>query len=190
MSDGHDPRAHQDPAPLDKDPAVVRRVTLALQALPPQTFEHDAAVLDRYHAYAAEITRLALLGVTAVGALFVATLPSAEATRALSRVITELRWTAGATVALLGGSALAALFYHYVSTESLGNHLRLCRLQVARASDQSMSDDEVAAALRDRRRHFGASARLLTTALLLLVAGILSFAVFCGYLMLAAGRTP
>jgi hypothetical protein len=176
-------------APLGENNGLeVPRITLALQALPAQTFEHDVAVLERYHAYAAEVTRLALLGLTAVGALFVATLPSPEATRALTPVIGPVRWAAGVSLVLLGGSALVALLYHYVSTESLADHLRLCRLQVAEANAPQKSEARVNAADRDRRRNFGASTRLLAAALALLLMGIISFTTFCGYLMLAAGR--
>ena len=161
-------------------PQPTPNAVVGLRSLPDKTFEHDMAVLDRYQSFSAEVARLALLGVTAIGALFVAAFGADKAPAALRSALAASQWAALLALSAFGAATLAALFHRYISTDSMAAHLRALRLRAApRSGDARRAQDEEA----DRDGRLRASSRWLAVAAVCLAIGAVCFALTCGILI-------
>ena len=84
-----------------------------------ETFEHDVTLLDRYLAFSAELARLSILAIGAIGYLI-----TNNAFAATKVQVKTWLWIA---LVALGLSTAAALAHRYFAPDSLGNHLELLR---------------------------------------------------------------
>lgn len=90
-------------------------------------YKVDLELLDRYNAFAAEVLRLALLGVAGYGFLLTKIVAdSVERARLLERAGPVLIWVGLAALAVSAASALA---HRYFATDSMAHHVRKLRLR-------------------------------------------------------------
>jgi hypothetical protein len=126
-----------------------------------EEYEADVCLLDRYQNFSAELLRLALVGLGAIGFMM---------HEMADQFLRSSGARAGAIVALvsLGLAAGGALGHRYVSTDGVYYHLRALR-----RSDNPAS---VEASRLSRNRAYDRSARLLALSATCLLLGIASLA--------------
>jgi hypothetical protein len=158
---------------------------LGAESLPSGTFEHDLGLLDRYQAFSAEILRLAMLGVTAIGAIFLsvygADVPRTKLLHLLVDADNQILLALGG----FGISAVAALAHRYFSTDSLAYHLKLLRL-----AERGGAVDQVYEEKKGRRNQFGASRWVLGAAAIAFACGVIGFSWMCGKIVQSARVAP
>lgn len=102
--------------------------SLGLVPIPEGTFEHDVSLLEKYQEFSAELLRLALLGLTAIGLVVsqaVFAQPD-ESANTLSKLGLVKTWIVAALL-LFALAVLGALWHRYVSSDSLSWHLQAMR---------------------------------------------------------------
>lgn len=131
---------------------IQKSQSLGSVPLPSETFEHDLSVSDKYQSFSAELLRLALLGVGAIGFLISNFVLQREAA-------TNLKSSSGLKPYLvlslisLGISAACALLHRYFGPDSLACHLEALRLMLRNnAGDRKNAEKQEEA--RDRRFKF------------------------------------
>jgi hypothetical protein len=82
-----------------------------------KTYQSELALLDRYHAFSAELLRIALIGLAAFGFLLKETFVRIDWAQANCWLISS-KVFAAVSVAMLGLSAACALAQRYASTEA------------------------------------------------------------------------
>ena len=152
---------------------------LGLTKLPDKTFEHDLAVSDRYQSFSAELLRLALLGIAAIGFLVTNILLR---TASLSGnpgtpprpLPPEFKLYLSTSLICLGLSAACALLHRYFGSDSVAYHLASLRRDLR----QAPGDDAKAKEEREGRNwRFRWSGRLLFVSGFLLWIGAISLAI-------------
>lgn len=143
--------------------------------IPERTFEHDLAVQERYQAFSAELLRLDLLGISAVGLVVINLMfPQGDASVKNLPLLSDI----GLIIGLLcfGISAGAALTHRYCSADSLSWHLSSLRRGIRRSEEDATAED---VERHKRYRQFKASrTALLVSAIALgIAAAALVFAV-------------
>jgi hypothetical protein len=118
--------------------------SLGLVPIPEGTFEHDVAILGKYQEYSAELLRLALLGMSAIGLVVSQAVLSKpdESANALGMLASVKPWIIAALLSF-AVAALGALWHRYCSSDSLSWHLQAMR-RYARglAKDIEKADSE------------------------------------------------
>jgi len=144
-------------------------------------FEQDVTVNDRHQSFAAELLRLALLGVGGVGYVAAKGLPGADARQAPLHIGSAAKWLVLMAAVSFGVSAAAALALRYVSAELLALQLRIVRLRIR----NDPHDPGIARASEARRnRGLKASKPLLVAASAFLVLGA---GIFIAFLFMILG---
>ncbi|HYX72783.1 MAG TPA: hypothetical protein VE732_08430 [Nitrososphaera sp.] len=112
------------------DPAIdnIGRIDLGHYELPDNTFEHDLSVLDRYQSFSAELLRLSLTGIAAVGFLITSTSLKAPLGKP------ALEYSLYSSLICFGLSAAFALLHRYFSTDSISYHLNALRRDIRQAA--------------------------------------------------------
>jgi hypothetical protein len=152
--------------------------SLGLAPLPAETIAHDFAILAKFQDYSAELLRLSLLGITAIGVAVSQVLlaKSSEMDNALTTLHT-VRWYLYVALALFCVSAAAALYHRYTSADSLAWHLQAMRRYV-RGSDKDLPQANLET--QARYRQFKSSQRGLQIAAGCLALGAVAFAAALG----------
>jgi hypothetical protein len=97
----------------------------------PAAFKNELDLLDRYQAFSSEMLRVALLGLTALGALVFALFPSKlEQGKAQIQISLEAKWFLIASALFFGLSSAFSLLHRYCSVDSMANHLKALRLDM------------------------------------------------------------
>jgi len=155
------------------------KIALGHYPLPGNTFEHDLSVSDRYQSFSAELLRLALLGITAIGfiitnILFRTTSPADSPVQPAKALSPEFKSFVALSLAFLGASALCALLHRYYGADSIAYHLESLRRDIR----QAPKDDELAKKERaGRRQRFRFSGWLLISSAIFLWLGAVSLIV-------------
>lgn len=153
-----------------------------LPDIPVDGLKHDWELLDKYQAFSAELLRISLAGIGAVGFLVTA-LAGEESLLKITGVPPTSRWAMAVTLLALGLSAGAALAHRFVSSDSMACHISLLRMELRDRPDEDIKRER---ALRNRR--FKQSGRLLLLSSWLLGVGALALAVsFIALLKTIAG---
>lgn len=101
--------------------------SLGLVTLPERTLEYDLTLLESFQGFSAELLRLALLGISAIGFVVAKVMfpdKTESGTLSLPEFTHNLLIIA---LLLLGVSAAAALLHRYCATDSVSWHLQAMR---------------------------------------------------------------
>lgn len=147
--------------------------------LDPNDYSSDFALLDRFQQFSAELARLGLGGVAAIGVLVPLVLDKTPIKSALFEPRTSIALLVSLTAFV--AAAGAALFHRFLSTDGMFFHLSsLKRKMVHDAMSATDARDRLAARLRDdedrRERAFKLSERMIFASAGLLVVGAAAFA--------------
>jgi hypothetical protein len=135
-------------------------------------FDQDLALSDRYLAFSAELLRLALLAIGALGYLlntpaFLQASDSAKHDVGVRRMLL-------AVAILMGLSAASALAHRYIVSDMLACQLRLVRLRTRNLDgDRTKANDEAAA----RNWRLSAAGPLLVLSTISLLSGAVMFVI-------------
>jgi hypothetical protein len=141
-------------------------------------FEQDVTVNDRHQAFAAELLRLALLGVGGIGYVAARSLSAPGTSAGAFEIGHGAKWLILLAAIGFGISAASALALRYVSSELLALRLRVVRLQI-----RGDSDDGIVSKSEEARRNV----RLKTSGPLLIIPSAfltLSAGAFIAFLFL------
>jgi hypothetical protein len=105
----------------------------------PSSFKDDLAVLDRYQAFSAEVLRIALLGLSGLGAV-IFKLFFDEKVQTSQFQSPWVRLGIMFSAIAFGVAATAALLHRYCSSDSMTCHLEMLRLERVKA-DQAAPDE-------------------------------------------------
>jgi len=118
------------------------KTSLGLVGLPERTVEHDFVVLTKYQEFTAEILRLALLGITAIGYIITKTIIGDGSCRTHVLPACSKMWMMGA-MTLFGVASLAALAHRYFSTDSMTENIDYLRRANRRSKEADMDSSEM-----------------------------------------------
>lgn len=142
--------------------AVSTNKSAGLIQIPERTFEHDLTVGDRYQKFSAEILRLALFGIAAVGFLLINFLFGAsdkapEMFGIVKKTLanSDFRFYVFASLYLFGFSAGLALLHRYFASDGAAYHLKYLRLrEKLRIAKQTNAGENVSHLILHSRRGF------------------------------------
>jgi hypothetical protein len=107
----------------------------------------DWELLDRYQAFSAELLRMSLTGIGAVGVLVTA-LAGKESLLRISGVPLTSKWSMAVSLLALGLSAGAALAHRFVSSDSMAYRISLLRMRLRGRAAAEIAKEK---AMRDGR---------------------------------------
>jgi hypothetical protein len=139
--------------------------------IPTEGLKHDWELLDRYQAFSAELLRMSLAGLAAVGFLVTA-LAGKDSLLKISGVPLTSRLSIGVSLLALGLSAGAALAHRFVSSDSMAYHISVLRMRLRGRAEADIANEKAA---RDVRFKF--SGALLLVAGAFLSVGALALAI-------------
>jgi hypothetical protein len=147
------------PAPKKEDGAIA----LGHYPLPDNTFEHDLALSDRYQLFSAELLRLSLLGIAAIGFLITnfvlrTTSPSSLPVNPPRPLPEEFKAYVILSLVCLGISAACALLHRYFGADCVAFHLESLRQDLRKASGDDIKAEKER---RGRDWRFKVSGKLL-----------------------------
>jgi hypothetical protein len=119
----------------------------ATQAIDELRYKGELELVDRYNAFATELLRLSLLGLATFGFLFSDGLKDEGVARLIGRDAQLTRSFVLGSVALFGISAVCALVYRYMLSETFRMHLEIVEVSLASPLD----DEWIRSRLRQRR---------------------------------------
>ncbi|HYP49411.1 MAG TPA: hypothetical protein VEQ34_00615, partial [Pyrinomonadaceae bacterium] len=130
--------------------------------IPERTFEYDLAIGDRYQNFSAEMLRLALLGITAIGFLllnfFLGTSDKAPEAFGIAKKTlanSDFRFYIFSSLYLFGFSAGFALLHRFFTSDSLAYHLKYLRLrEKIRLTKQTKTTENVSHLIQHSQRSF------------------------------------
>jgi len=150
-------------------------IRLSLGEIKAEAFDQDVAVNDRHQSFSAELLRLALLGVGAVGYVAGMILSGAGSTGSRVTIGTPAKWLVLMASASFGLSAASALSLRYLSSDLLAFQLRIVRLRMRGGPDDpTVADSEEVR----RNRRLKATRPLLVASSGCLALGACLFIVF------------
>jgi len=140
------------------EPDMTRKYSLGLIKIPDNTYEHDMAVSNKYQNFSAEVLRLSLLGIAAIGFLLTNTIfkgssgsSQADQSDPTGILISAgFRYSVALSLICLGVSAGCALLHSFASADTIAWHLRVIRRELRKAE----GDDEKAEIEREKRKNF------------------------------------
>lgn len=157
-------------------------IGLSLGEIKAEAFDQDVGINDRQQSFSAELLRLALLGVGAVGYVAGRSLSAPGPSGDAVAIGTAAKWLVLIAAASFGLSAGSALSLRYVSSDLLALQLRIVRLRMRGApNDPTVADTEE----MRRNRRLKATRPLLIASSGCLALGASLFIVF---LFLILGR--
>jgi hypothetical protein len=139
--------------------------------IPTDGLKHDWELLNRYQAFSAELLRMSLAGIAAVGFLVTA-LAGKGSLLNISGVPLTSRLGIAVSLVALGLSAGSALAHRFVSSDSMSYHMSVLRMQL-----RGRADSDIASEKKARNKRFKLSGVLLSAAALFLSIGALALAV-------------
>lgn len=129
--------------------------SLGLTPIPERTIEHDLTLLERFQEFSAELLRVALIGISAIG-FVVARILLPEKDTPPIHLSTSARFFLTAALIALTVSAAAALAHRYFAADSMSWHLQaMRRYERNEGSDADTANGE----FKMRHAQFTASAR-------------------------------
>jgi hypothetical protein len=138
----------------------------------PSAFRNDLDLLDRYQAFSSEILRIALLGLSGLGALVFFLFGK---DRQISVTLTSWgKWVTIVSAIFFGLAAAAALIHRYCSADSMSCQLELLRLELANRESPSW-EKRVKAMREERNRMLARAQQSIFLAPVFLAVGGLSF---------------
>jgi len=141
--------------------------SLGLIPIPERTIEHDLALLVRFQEFSAELLRVALIGISAIGFVVSRVILPEETTTRMALDPTA-KWLIIAALISLAVSAAAALVHRYYAADSMSWHLQaMRRYQRNTETDVATADREC----RARFTQFKVSGRAIACSALALGAG-------------------
>ncbi|MFZ5638916.1 MAG: hypothetical protein ACOY82_20280 [Pseudomonadota bacterium] len=151
-----------------------KRRSLGLIDIPERTIEYDMVLLERYTDFSAELLRLGLIGISAIGfAVSKALLPS-EGGHIAVELLDKVRFETGLALIAFGLCVAAALSHRYFAADSMSWHLQaMRRYQRGEEGDAEVADAE----FKSRYRRFKWSEYAIRTATVALGLGAVSTAV-------------
>jgi hypothetical protein len=130
---------------------AMTKISLGLVPLPSSTIEHDFVVLGKFQEYSAELLRLALIGVSAVGVVVSQTLlGKKQETEVALTTLSHVRWWLIVALALFCLSSFGALWHRFAASDSMAWHLEETR-RAARADESDATEHNLARVMRRRR---------------------------------------
>jgi hypothetical protein len=141
--------------------------SLGLVTIPERTIEHDLTLLQRFQEFSAELLRVALIGISAIGFVVARVVfPEKGATPAVIPPV--LKWLLIAALIALGVSAAAALTHRFYSADSMSWHLQAMRRYERNAESDAQKAD---AEFRARYRQFKISGKAIACSAIALGVG-------------------
>jgi hypothetical protein len=143
----------------------------------PDPLKKHFDILDRYQAFSTELSRIALLGVAAVGYLITSSTCKLEpgAVRLIQIETPSTKIALWLSAVLLSVSAGLALFHRYYSTDSMASMIRAQHL-INKAAE-GLPAAAVEAELEERNRRFKRSGWMLALSSIALCSGAASLAI-------------
>jgi hypothetical protein len=116
---------------LGEQPPEENKISLGAIPLPDRTFEYDLAISDRYQNFSAELLRLSLAGIGAIGFLITNNFLGDKNSAIKSGLIsyTSFNGFIFASLLFFGFSSLFALLHRYYGADSKAYHLIYLRLE-------------------------------------------------------------
>jgi hypothetical protein len=147
--------------------------SLGLVSLPERTIEHDLAMLERFQDFSAELLRLALLGISAIG--FGASKLLFPDQNGADQIVLE-NVKVFLAVSLIGFciAVASSLFHRYASADSMSWHIQAMRRYIRGNIDDVQKADSEAV---QRYRRFIMSKIAIASASISLGIGALSLAI-------------
>jgi hypothetical protein len=124
--------------------------SLGIVPIPEAAIHHDFAIQQRYQDFTAEVLRLSLLGISAIGFVMLKYLfPDKQAPITMP---CSVQWPFAIALASFGFASLSALAHRYVSVDSLAYPLQAIRKEIRAdpADAQSAAQDRQSRYLRFR----------------------------------------
>jgi hypothetical protein len=134
-----------------------------------EAFEQDVLINDRQQAFAAELLRLALLGIGGVG--YVASKALPNGTQAVLHIGIEAKWLVLLAAVSFGLSSASALGLRYFSSDLIASQLRIARLRVRKTTGDTRQAEREEAR-RNRRLKLMRPLLLFSSSALSLGAGV------------------
>lgn len=97
--------------------------------IPVEGLKHDWTLLDRYQAFSAELLRMSLAGIAAVGFLVTA-LAGKESLLKIPELPMTSQWGMAVSLVAFGLSAGTALAHRFLSADSMACHISLLRMRL------------------------------------------------------------
>lgn len=136
--------------------------------LPERTVEYDLTLLERYQEFSAELLRVALIGITAIGIAVSQILFPDSGARSSVHLDRSARALLLGALVMLAVSAAAALAHRYFAVDSMSWHLQAMR----RALRNEGSDAQTSAREAEKRfSQFVRSRRAIATSATALALG-------------------
>lgn len=141
--------------------------SLGLVPIPERTIEHDLTLLERFQEFSAELLRVALIGISAIGFVVARlVLPEKDARPIVIPPIPK--WLLISSLIALGASAAAALAHRFYAADSMSWHLQAMR----RYERNSGSDAEKAnSEFRARHQQYKLSGKAIACSAIALGVG-------------------
>lgn len=126
---------------------TMTKKSLGLVPLDERTFEHDMAVLAKFQDFSAELLRIALIGISAIGFVAAKSIFPDEKGQVYNHIPTSAKIFLTMSLILLGLSVACSLVHRYSSTDSISWHLQAMR----RYSRNEPTDEEQAKKESEKR---------------------------------------
>jgi len=122
--------------------------SLGLVPLDDGTFEHDLAVLAKFQEFSAELLRIALIGISAIGFVASKSIFPDDKGQVTNHIPSSAKFFLTASLILLGLSVACSLVHRYSSTDSMSWHL-----QAMRRFNRNESEDHDRASQESGKRY-------------------------------------
>jgi hypothetical protein len=155
------------------DPAAADNVhdRRTLGEIKVDAFEQDVLINDRHQAFAAELLRLALLGIGGVGYVASKALGANPPGEASLHMGVEAKWLVLIAAVSFGFSSASALCLRYLSSDLIAFQLRIVRLRIRSGSGDRLQADREEGR-RNRRLKVMRPLLLVSSGTLALGAGV------------------
>ena len=118
--------------------------SLGLVGVPERTIEHDLALLERFQSFSAELLRLALIGISAIGFVVSKALFPEEADSKALQLLLSVKLNVAVALLSFVICAAAALSHRYYAADSVSWHLQaMRRYKRNEGDDKETADKEI-----------------------------------------------
>jgi hypothetical protein len=147
---------------------------LGLIDIPERTIEYDMVLLERYTDFSAELVRLGLIGISAIGFAVSKALLPGEGRQTAIELMDKVRFETGLALIAFGCCVAAALAHRYFAADSMSWHLQaMRRYRRGEGRDVEVADAE----FKSRYRRFKWSEYAIRVATIALGIGAVATAV-------------
>lgn len=157
----------KSPTPTDSTVQGLRDYR-GVQDVPADFYEAEVALLDRYQGFSAEIVRIALLGIAALGFFLEKLVSKAPSITEPSGVLIRCSLAGGA--ALFAAAACAGLLHRYYSADGIYYHVRAVRDFLI--AERIQTDSVRRAGIKAGRRYHRSGQWLLAAEVFLAAGGV------------------